>query len=591
MQFQLPSNLQNEIIAYDPILKKLEQVNKKSSNSPTKKPKFPIGNPPVLIPSDVIKSTDLQQAVEHINSRIASERCHEFRRAQGEFPEQEYKTFAVIYHWEGLWVAAWLPPAGKEDEYVYGYTYCYKDSASIKKMMPYEIATDSSFLREDVGRSSYMIKTVFVTKQDIINGYVERKWLRCDTYSKKWYHYIGPAVKRFEADLRRSLPCWDDGTISMFDRLREGSIPFRTIFPYYESDKDVYEQYFGKCTELYNLTQENWVLTVDTLFTFVDYVTTVSAGYRYDSLLEIRRVRHVLDKPFFRKWIQGQCEEINKAFKDPTNRSKKAVTGPFRKIVALSKSIYTVIEVWPNCPIDYIQSNIYVLIGTRSNAGMSAETKLWLRDNMPVASYFNVLTKFYSERIGNNSTSEYYYDKELRCYQFPFSEWDDTISMMNKILSAGNFIEAPKRWRLTEFHDHVQAEAWKISNPNESLPQDLFPSPVKVHLEDKTWSFFQPIDTHQLSQWGRAVRNCVGNAGTYAEGVKKKQHFIVLCMIDGVPTFTVQLTVRMGLMNVEQIVSVSNKRLSSEQDNAYTKAFSLALQAQEERLKSGATAS
>lgn len=591
MQFQLPSNLQNEIIAYDPVLKKLEQANKKSSKSPAKKPKFPIGNPPTLIPSDVIKSTYLQQAVEHINNSIASERCQEFRRVQGEFPEQKYKTFAVVYHWEGLWVAAWLPPVGKEDEYVYGYTYCYKDSASIKKMLSYDIATDPSFLREDVGRSSYMIKSVFVTKQDIINGCTERKWHRCDTYSKKGYPSIGPAVKRFEAELKRSLPCWDDASGSMFDRLREGSTPFRTIFPYYESDKDMYEQYFHKCTERFNLTQENWVLTVDTLFTFVDHVIALAPGYRYDSLLEIRRVRHVLDKPFFRKWIQGQCEEINKVFNDPTNRFRKAVSAPFLRIVALSKSIYPVIEVWPNCPIDYIQSNIDALIGTSSYSGMSAETKLWLRDNMPVASYFNVLTKFYSEKIGAASISKYDYSDELRCHQFRFTEWDDTIGMVNKILNAGKTIEAPKRWRLTEFHDHVQAEAWKISNPNEAMPQDLFPSPIKVHLEDKAWSFFQPIDTHQLSQWGRAVRNCVGNAGTYAEGVKKKQHFIVLCMIDNVPTFTVQLTVRMGLMHVEQIVAVSNQRLSTEQSDAYTKAFSLALQAQEERLKSGAPAS
>jgi hypothetical protein len=43
-------------------------------------------------------------------------------------------------------------------------------------------------------------------------------------------------------------------------------------------------------------------------------------------------------------------------------------------------------------------------------------------------------------------------------------------------------------------------KAWTIKNPNQALPQDLFPTPIKV-LDDNelTWTFIQPIDTHQLS--------------------------------------------------------------------------------------------
>jgi hypothetical protein len=52
-------------------------------------------------------------------------------------------------------------------------------------------------------------------------------------------------------------------------------------------------------------------------------------------------------------------------------------------------------------------------------------------------------------------------------------------------------------------------------------------TPIKVQHNDQQWTFIQPIDTHQLAAWGQAVRNCVGNATNYAEGVRKKQHFIV----------------------------------------------------------------
>jgi hypothetical protein len=161
----------------------------------------------------------------------------------------------------------------------------------------------------------------------------------------------------------------------------------------------------------------------------------------------------------------------------------------------------------------------------------------------------------------------------------------DTISMLSNVVETKE-LAPPKRWRIMEFHDHVQAEAWKITNVNHSLPQDLFPVPIKVQHNDQQWTFFQPIDTHQLAAWGQAVRNCVGNATSYADGVRKKQHFIVLCMINNQPQFTVQLKVSIGMMTVDQIAGVSNASLTSEQREDYTQVFGQALQQREKVLAS-----
>jgi hypothetical protein len=105
-------------------------------------------------------------------------------------------------------------------------------------------------------------------------------------------------------------------------------------------------------------------------------------------------------------------------------------------------------------------------------------------------------------------------------------------------------------------------------------------------MNDHSWTFLQPIDTHQLAQWGQAVRNCVGSASQYAEDIKKRKHFIVLCMIDGKPTFTIQLDVSMGVMNVKQISGVANQRLNDEQREEYALAFKQALQSRNEQLES-----
>jgi hypothetical protein len=163
---------------------------------------------------------------------------------------------------------------------------------------------------------------------------------------------------------------------------------------------------------------------------------------------------------------------------------------------------------------------------------------------------------------------------------------NDTFSMIMRILEDDKQIEAPKRWRMPDFHDYVQAEAWKVTNRKEALHQDLFPAPIKVNVDGSDWTFFQPVDTHQLAQWGQAVRNCVGSAGRYADDIKKRKHFIVLCMIDSNPTFTIQLDVSMGVMNVVQIAGVANQRLSVDQHEQYSTAFKEALQSREKELAS-----
>ena len=116
------------------------------------------------------------------------------------------------------------------------------------------------------------------------------------------------------------------------------------------------------------------------------------------------------------------------------------------------------------------------------------------------------------------------------------------------------------------------------------LPQKLFPEPIKVAIKGNitlaepscawvTMTFFQPIDTHQLAAWGRAVRNCVGGGHGYAEGIKKMKHLIILCMIDNKPRYTVQLTVDNGVMNVDQIADISNARLDAHQRGQVEDAF------------------
>jgi hypothetical protein len=578
MEFRLPTNLQNELIPYDPTLKKLVRTEKQAKTT-TKKSKYPLGNPPQLMPLDIVRESLQQEAVDTINASAAPDRHHEFRLPVGNIPNVEYVVHAVMYHYEGVWVAAWLPPKGKENDYVYGYTYCFKDTAATRKMLDYQVKNHlEQYTISEIGRSNYYYKTELVTKQNIIDGNDITRWMySVGSWNAKGRN-IASMLGRFRDALKKTIPTWSDGR-GIFDRIKTS----RNLYSLLSEDRNLNCNYWIKYEKDFGQTKEQWSASVASLFHMIDYYVNVP---HYNPLSEFVRVRHILDKPFFRKWIQDKCNEINTKYQDESVDSMATIRKPWLLIKELVKGIHYVHSIWGDAvPLDYYQSNIDNLMGIESWNAVPTIVITWLAKHMPVASFFQMRCKYYLEQKAAPQRS-YDYEHQLGIYQYRFREWEDTCSMLNQILSNDKTIDPPKRWRITEFHDHVQAEAWKIQNPNHKLPQDLFPAPIKVQHADQNWSFFQPFDTHQLAQWGQAVRNCVGNASSYAENVRKKQHFIVLCMVDGAPRFTIQLEVNMGLMSVKQIVGMHNSRLTEADRDLYSAAFRQALQSREKQLSS-----
>jgi hypothetical protein len=570
MQFQLPENLQIELLAYDPTLKKLART----TNSKTKasKPKFPLGQPYGFVPEDAIKISLVQDAIDLINAEPVERRHHEFKRITGFGPDAKSSTVGILYHYESCWYAAWLPPKGKEQDYVYGYAYAYKDNKTAKGMIPYAVSNINNTQLVKYGRSEYITYSRVVTKQDIIDGH--DRYMYCIpqvTWSKG--SQIRDAIKRFEISLAETIPTWDDSRTGLFGRIKNSSY-VRILEIESHVNQDDWNTWKPSANNLYKIIDDtilhsNWS-------TYKEYVS----------------IQHIIGKPFFKKWIQSKCDEVVLRLSDADNRLEMIVKHPWNQIKHLLKTIEYVHGIWPDCPIDYYQTNIdnlLALYNPRKNTEGSRVSN-WLNKHMPIASFFHIVEKHVQETTVNTHRYGNTLDRATGLTQYYMTDWNDTLQMLHRVLcdkeSKGQTLEPPKRWRLSEFHDYVQAEAWKIEHSNHKLPQDLFPAPIKVTLDDQAWTFIQPIDTHQLAAWGQAVRNCVGNASSYADGVRKKKHFIVLAMLDNKPTFTIQLEVDMGMMSVKQIVGTSNARLTSDQQDSYTKAFAQALKLQESRLQS-----
>jgi len=567
MEFRLPTNLQTQLIAYDPQLKAL--ARQKRATQPAKKSKYPLGNIPHLIPYNVIRESVQQDAIDLINGNAARYRFQKFTTpVDVATPQARFITKAIIYHYEQCWYAAWLPPKG--EDYVYGFATAFKDTATTRKALTRSILQNISECTEvAVGRTKFLVYRKLVTKADIQAGFTQHKW-RADHVAAYYdkARELAPALDEFRKALQETIPVWDDHR-EMFLRMRCSE-----IWDALEINKDLIPEH----------KRVDWELTVDNLIEAFSKRDEVygDMSYHDSEYGHVINNLHVLNTPFFRKWMQQELNTCIENYNDPTNRKHKDVKRGFMRVLKVAECVNYVNTIWPDCPVDYYQRHMDQLVKLQLRDRSYDITRQWLRQHMPVASFFKIVEKYCEEPI--NTRVSY---SDSTGYQILwFSDWNDTLSMIARVLNNGTELTPPKRWRLSEFHDYVQAASWKIENPNETLPQDLFPEPIKVQHNDKSWSFFQPHDTHQLAMWGRAVRNCVGSASGYAEGIRKKQHFIVLCMLDGQPHFTIQLKVSNGMMSVDQIRGLCNSTLTVEQKDEYTEVFKAALQTREAALKS-----
>ena len=568
MQFALPSNLQTELLAYDPTLKVLAKQTKKTT---TKKSKYPLGNIPHLIPHNVVRESDQQAAIDHINQQSAPDRYRVFTTpVDVATPQARLKVIAILYHYEQVWYAAWLPPKQEADQYVYGHGYAFKNTAAAAKTAPHHIWTSKDkCVVHQIGRGyetfTYMDNA---TKEQIEasnnNGWGSYHWKAGNLYCQKGYDINQNAVLKFEESLRENIPVWEDSR-GLFDRIR-----CKDVF----DAADIPGPLKNHLDVSQGLTVANIINAADAFRREALYASAVYAC--------ISSIKHIITKPAIRKVLQAELDKATEHYNNPDNKRRDLIKQAFNTFVQICNSIHWIQMIWGDCPVDYYQTYMHELKHIKlSNIRTSGNLLVWICEHMPVASMFTMLRKHLEQQDLNR-----YVDSDVGYSRQNFFELNDTFSMIIRILDAGKTLEPPKRWRITEFHDYVQAESWKIQNPKEALHQDLFPEPIRVSVGNESWSFFQPVDTHQLAMWGRAVRNCVGSASHYADDIKKRKHFIVLCMIDGKPSFTIQLVVDQGLMSVKQIAGIANQRLTDEQKDQYTDAFKVALQQRESQLQS-----
>ena len=483
---------------------------------------------------------------------------------------------------------------------------------------------------KEIGRSKFLYKQVFVNESMIRNGFTEEPWYSPSNESdiSSWHEK--------SKDIKRVVKSWTNKLSKRVLQWNRDSGRGHS----YAHQGDIWERLIGNNNSLHYLfklqyeTRLQNVLKVDSSFShhrslvknwydengrqrelrrqqLIKEIIPDNFVADYESIIKIfKEIKeyeilfkyNFFDKKFVKRTITEACNKINSSFevsntilttKEETNVEK--IMGPILKLDKYLNHIVFIYRVWENqIPFDYLQDINTLASVERPDSHITYETNrgiyTWLRKNMPISSYMQLITTHYqteldewNEKDDDTFDKYYHYNKFTDVHDFRFSDLNDSINMLRRLVKEnGPDFKKPKRWRIQEFHDYVTAESWKLRNVKEDLPQDLFPNPIKATLDLNgalnivQMTFFQPKDTHQLAEWGRAVRNCVGSAG-YSERIRKKKNFIVLAMIESKPRYTIQLSLDRGVLHVDQIADVSNASLDDQQRSDTEKLFREAL--------------
>jgi hypothetical protein len=581
MHFSLPSNLQQEVIGYDKTLKSLTRLEKSKSRAV----KYPKGNVISLglIPENVVKLSDQQEAIDHINRAAAPNAFQLFTKpVLGEDP----KPLAVIYYFKQYWIACWMP-RDKDADYIYGITVAFRNNATALKqfnnrLFPHDqydkppiVENVDQMERTKIGRTEWLHKTLIVNKEMLNKGYRRHYWREVDdNHCLKSYgqmQNIFEAGNRWCGQLFETIPRWtsrygyltfdritDEGS-SLYYCMKEGCYWMKPhAFSGNTHDLDTYEH------------------TVDYHLNKIKRLTKTAA---FDS---------TLDRPWFRKYLAAALTETQQRYDKAGHKAcMETICQPVNCIAQYLDSLSAIYQIYPDANPDVLQNHYEMFEQVDINVRYTSAIE-WIRANVPFDSFINMFKRYFDKQLEEYKSCTYRGPiSTTGKYRIFTRDLVDTMAMIDQCIQ-GSVTDnlKPRRWRLTEWHDHVMKEAWKVKNPNVDLPQKLFPEPIKISYNDTTnYTLLQPRDTHQLSQWGTAVRNCVGTHG-YSKGIQQFKHIIVLCMIDKEPRYTIQLTVDNGVMHVSQIADVCNKRLKDSERHEIETVFKTALKLREQQLES-----
>lgn len=200
----------------------------------------------------------------------------------------------------------------------------------------------------------------------------------------------------------------------------------------------------------------------------------------------------------------------------------------------LIENIKKIQSIWSYVSLDIIRNNIDFLEIVK--LPINKKHINWILSNIKVESFLNMIGSHY---------------RKIGCIEIN-TFINDTFNQLEKLLTKGIEVPAPKRWRLIDFHDHVSYLYLENTTQNNILKTIIKP------YKSGEYTVSQPENSLSIIIWGKKVKNCVAS---YEERIGKSI-WIFFIEKDGVPFYTVETD--KTKFNIKQIVSQCNGSVSDE---------------------------
>lgn len=573
MQFTLSSTLQQRIAKYDPELRARLRAEKAASKRTNSGPTYPLGLPVGLIPDSCVSADEFLRALQTINQSSAINRHEHWLTHEGNFR-------AAVWHVNAgqgrlIWVAAYTN--SKRDTLHLAWAAKSADWARTRFKDCLRIQNSRGSIDPFEGDEAETIKNGRTT-------FLVRRW----SFSLASIQASGHLATA--RDDRRILPSsiWNIGTNNGRAACSESTFGRQTRERVQQFACDLAGKRWSDGGDPFARIQSSWSL-------ILDHPADASWVPTPSDVLTLERI----NTPWFRSQVAAVLADMQRAFDTPIT-ARHSLTNPWNDLEKRTRTLKYLLQIWPDYPLDHLQSlwpfanhiDWRLNLADAVYAGLhgwdheirekqgTSPLVLWLRQNIPPATFTHWLLRAFDEDDTGLVTPDIrLFLRQIESYTVGGATW----SAEQQRFVGLRELPKPKRLRLSDLNRDLEERLWKLKTPDEPLPQDLFPKPVRVTCGNQRVSFFQPQSVHQLAEWGSHVRNCVGN-GVYAERIKKFQHFIVLGMVNGKPDFTIQLSHRDGQLITDQVVSTSNNALNGEQRLIYEQGMNQALQLQSEQL-------
>ena len=591
MKFQLPHDVKEEVRRYDPAYRRmieLQEEQAKAEATASRKPRKPRvykrGNPAGMIPLEMFSDDPdeglvlYQEMVKEISDDDETTSGHPiFRRDKyGEGLQDVNGDGGNVwmFYFRNLWVAGWIPKREKDGSrpYVYGMSFAYRNNATAQKTVPYRFLrkekidyrvpsdADYWFSRDDmvsykVGRTEYKQKTCYFTEDDIKEGWSREYWHEITSGYDEADCWDFTRFNRRTSSLRHALSHFGDALAYTVRTFKGDHKPFRRLV---EGDPSLFKllRRYQPMRQLLKGTNQNEIDKNE----YRNEVDWYIKRFLWHEAADVDKSEEFMNNKQMRRWLTEVCQGIQFRYNQECQMREADFNGLFDQLVRVYDTLMAarcVIRVYPDISVDHLLTMKDAFTNGQElsiplDVDWATRTTLrqYLQTNVPVTTFVKLYMEEFEEGKRNRQIT---YQSKVRLGRLP-----DTLAMIRNILAQGKEVTRPRRWRMDEWHDHVMGLSWKLSNPKQKLPQSLVPEPERVETGLHKWTVLQPRDTHMLAEWGKAVRNCVGNGG-YAEMIKEYRAMILLVMVNREPRYTIQCEVRGSELSVTQIASVCNR--------------------------------